>query len=464
MSPGAVSPDLEAHESLIEALCRSAFDEPGQLPDLLKYLWKYRHSPDHLSDDGIRQHFLKREKDAQATGAARTACTRLREALEHFYLYSAEGLCEPIQVSLSTAQLQELPENATKKAWEVPRVYRLQIGPNLHRLTGPDVFWHSHLLTTTVEEPANVIVYTEPLVFRETKQRFFIRHLDVNERVDEEKSDDFYINELCNKLRHLKLNPKNLVKTRAYVPAGEVLSKDSLHGWLARRAKEVRKIRGSKEPSTGFIREHLSRDISNSTDDKIKGCHLILLGSVRANWLIHDFDHRTAGWMPCRSEEDGIRIDDIRAEEQRHIRQRLTELVGGHMGEADFKKLIHASDRGGISLREDWRRLAFALVSREIGLHRDLVVTVVAGNQGRAIEGVCRDVLTDSKGFGRVLEKFSVSHLPQAFQMVFAVALTNQESRPGDWKALLYRNVENARNRPTALKGVGKSLTSQAKA
>jgi hypothetical protein len=343
-------------------------------------------------------------------------------------------------------------------------VYHLKTGGTVHQyqLAGAAGFWQPHLIVgedRTVEpwQPIrnnNTIIFTEPMVFRDTEDRYFIRHLDVNE-IDNRPTEDvnFYVSELKKKLKWI--NKKNMVLSRGYVPGGEALAKDRIAECLKQHAEPVGRIGGITTPADGLCKEEVSRHLRPSGDPKIKGYHRILLGSARANALIREF-RRRAVWAPWRIEDDGIRVQ-CSGEDLDRIEERIRKLLGDHVkpGKSvcreDVQKMIRRR-RDGALLSEDWRTLSFALVSREIGLRSDTTITVISANQGRSIQELGAKILTTDEGVRDIRNAFRITGwFPQAFQMLFAMVLTDEESRCEGWQPLLYVPLHEASERPQKL-------------
>jgi hypothetical protein len=219
-----------------------------------------------------------------------------------------------------------------------------------------------------------------------------------------------------------------------------VLSKDMIRDWLVEHGSEVRRLGHLREPPSGLVDSDFSRFIGPG-DQKIKDMHLILLGSARANWLIREFQRRNADFLKCSNEWNGILVAHCTKKEQENIEDRILTLLKGSITREEVAKMVRPV-KNGVLLSEDWRKVSFTLISRVPGTSGSTTSTIIAANQGRGIQAVCRDLLTEGSG-KRILEleeQFDIQGpYPTAFQMVFAVSLTDQEARHSGLTPLLYR-------------------------
>ena len=443
--------DAELQQLLIRLKDSSPLENSRVLQNLLDHLVKNRDDPKNITEAAIQRILFERnaEKPADHRSSepsnARGACTRLRDALHYYFLYSTEGLRESVRICLPLAEHSD-SMNVTS------RLYRLEIGPEVtYQLNGAKSFWHPHLVAEQRNFAKNIVVFTEPLCFRDKKNRFFIRHLDINEEdgIDRKSTEEELVARLKEKVPWIET--KNIVVSRAYVPGGEVLGKDKIRDWLAKHSEAVRRgvhARQLKEDEL-LVEERISKDIRSIGE--VDGRHLILLGSPRANWLMRRFQDRTKKWMPIHVEENGISVQNSTSAEIRLIEENLADLLSTTDAQHRFKKMVRLTGKTA-RFSDDWSKVSFALVTREIRIDGEHSLTAISANQGRGIQTLCELVLTKDDAFDNALKRLGVvGPLPDAFQILFAATLKDAESRPDQWSPLLYRTPAHSPHRPLSL-------------
>jgi hypothetical protein len=445
-------------EHLVSRICETA---SMQHSPVLKILFKAL-TKESMTATRIRGVIADAQrKSSLSADSVRVYCHQLRDALAFYFLYTRQGVHEPLQIAFPDADIElQLPDVGQNPATgRMQRLYHLKTGPGVQNPVGAASFWHPHFLVgPNGERNGNAIVYTEPMAFRDIKNRFVIRHLDVNEVDGKGLEDtDFYVAELKKRLPFIAKLANNFVLSRAYVPGAEASGKDGIWNWLSTHSQKVGKMGHLAPPKDKLCKLAVSWNLQPVGDPRIANHHRILLGSARANSLIRVFQARTAKWMPFRIENDGIRVQC----QQREIdlmEERLRALLGTYADpKRKMQNVVRSGKRPGslveVQLKEDWTNISFALISREIGLHSDEIITVVCANEGRSIQELGQTILTDDRGVSKLRESFGIDGwLPPAFQMVFAMAIDKGESRVSHWIPLLYQPVHTDVSRPERLR------------
>ena len=416
---------------IVDRICNSsALRNRQKLGTLLRYLVAHDEDPGALSASG-----LVRSLGSHSQEGVRIQCARLRAALRYYFLFSSEGMDEPEQLDLPTA----MPDERTQ--YYRQRYYKIIRGPDLHKLGCAEAFWRAHFLSRHDELLGTLIVFTEPLVFWDIQHRLLIRHLDVNDREDVRLgvggSDP--VAELMKKVPWIK-NLNDIVPSRGYVPSGQVIAKESLRAWFLQELNAVKDAGGGAVAAPSlFVQETISRQIRdiNNLDNR----HCILLGSSRDNWLIRFFQHQTKTMLPFTLEADVITLSKCTSADYRRMEALLMELSGGDITSEDLKKMIWRK-QSEVMFKDSSRKLCFALVSRALDHSNKLVITVLSSNQGRGIQALGEHILTRDDSMNEIFASFGISpRLPKAFQMLFAILLTEQESgySKAGWRLLAYR-------------------------
>jgi hypothetical protein len=405
----------------------------AKLSTLLRHFVEHDAEPGQLTSMGI---MLALRFDSPET--VRIQCARLRAALRYYFLYCRAGVDEAQQLDLPEASVD------STETHDHHRHYKLVMGANLHKMRGAEEFWRAHFMVRRAGDSmfGTTIVFTEPLAFRDTKQRFFIRHLDVN---DHEESPSHAVDPVAELIRKVPwIKKHNVVVSRGYVPGGEVIGKDRLREWLTRHAEWVKHSGGRVEAPSPFVREEVSRKVPDI--NALRNSHCVLLGSSRTNWVIRYLQHEANDLLQLRIEPDGIVVANCPPPEYRLLEKRLMELKSRDISEQDLRKMIQRR-KNKVYLKEDWSKLSFALVSRVFDRSHGearAVLTVLAANQGRGVQALGEHILVEDDQMDEVLRVFGITGaLPRAFQMLFAVVLKDEEagySKLG-CRPLMYREI-----------------------
>lgn len=425
---------------IIERICKSpALITKPTLAGLLRYLAK-KGGAAGLTP---RQLANARLFESLSEDTVRRECTRLREALEHYFLYCRDGREESEHVDLPAAASDEKGPHEHKR-------YKLIKRENLHSLRGASAFWWAHFSVLEDDRHYEIsptkIVFTEPLMFRDKKRRLFIRHLDVNDLSNHDGphfSESDPISALMKQIPW-ETDRADIVISRGYIPGGEVIAKDSIKRFLSDHIKKIKTTGGHLTVPPIFVEETVSRKVPDI--NALNNFHCILLGSSRANWVIRYFQRESGNILPIAVEANGITIPHCTSAEYRDMLARLTSLADSGLTKKHLRAMVRRKPNGGVILSEDWSKLSFALVSRARTRDhaRRFTITVLAANQGRGIQALGEHILVDDDRVNQVFSTFGIQHpLPKAFQMLFAVVLEDDEAgySKAQWTPLLYRGV-----------------------
>lgn len=419
---------------ITEALCKSPLlRKRPKLAALLRHLAIHNDEPDRLTASAIM-----RALGFESPETVRIQCTRLRAALRYHYVYCRE--------ETTTKDELDLPDAASNDfdVHDRHRRYRLVQGVGLHGSNGAEAFWQAHLAVRRGERgdlvSGTTIVFTEPLMFRDTKNRFFIRHLDVN---DEEEIplggvQHDPVEALAQRVPWMVRDRKSIVISRGYVPGGEVIAKDKLRLWLATQLEWTKHAGGHVISPTPFVQERISRKVTDIND--LKGSHCILLGSARANWVLRYFQGQAKPLLRCRIEPEGLVVEKCTDHEFRSVRSILNEIKGNDIRDNDLATMVIRKGHN-LYLRDDWAKLSFAMVTRAFDHSGKFVITALAANQGRGIQALGEYILVEDEQADETFGRLGIAlPLPKAFQMIFAVVLEDQESgySKSRWRPLLF--------------------------
>jgi hypothetical protein len=233
-------------------------------------------------------------------------------------------------------------------------------------------FWRPYVTRPAgAEAPSNVVMYTEPLFFRDDEQGTYTRSLYVNDRA---ASPD----ELKKKVR-----AKDAAALRPcyhYLSAGEVHCSFAL-------------IRM-------FAELHAPLDIRNarlSAMNDFRQANLVLLGSTRTNHFMDAMQGGKGFLMTA----DAIENPQPRAKEEKAYRGR--RYMDGKLP----------------------RFTEYCLVTRRPGLSPGTACTIFASNHGRAIQGVAHVLTTETQveALYAAMELAGDAPLPDYFQVLFEVEM-----------------------------------------
>jgi hypothetical protein len=232
---------------LVRAVCESHM--ASGLKQLLEYFannWIQQRLPSGQQKSNERQigidfYKLSKDWDSHETTVVRTSISRLKQALQNYFRYTAEGRAHKYQLLISN------------------KPYLLRLAPNKLDLAADERFWDAHAMNGA----ENLIIHTEPLWFWDPQQRAFIRYLDIN-------ADSLEESEIRNKIP--PNHPARLMTPCfQYQSAGEIQATGKLENWLRKNSLDY-EIKLSRDVAL----EAVLRDEYN----------LIILGSSRSNGFI----------------------------------------------------------------------------------------------------------------------------------------------------------------------------------
>ncbi len=261
-----------------------------------------------------------------------------------------------------------------ESAWrvEVPKgAYSLQFVPNAPSVHQEELalhpsarFWRPYLES----DVPNVIVYTEPLFFRDHAGRYF-RDWTVNSVADgEERIRESYPFP----------TPCEIEPVYHYLSAGEMHCLLSLTRMFHEAGVPIE-----------------TRNSRNSHWTELSGCNLILLGSPRTNVFLRQMQ----GDAPIVVHEDHIEVRPLNGSEARTLKGR---------------RFCHGSLQ---------RMTEYAVVTRRPGVLPGCTMTTIAANHGRAIEGAAHRLTLDDQ-VGELIRSLGMGDqdaTPAFFQVLFRV-------------------------------------------
>jgi hypothetical protein len=242
-------------------------------------------------------------------------------------------------------------------------------------------FWGAYL-----EGRSSLLVHTEPLFFRDGWQTY-VRNLYVN---NPHAGSDRLVQRLP------ELKGRCLQASFHYLDAGEVNSMFVLLNSFHHFGVNVG-VRNARTASWNEIRD----------------CNLVLLGSTRTNSFIDMLQEETDFVV---GEDDIRNLSPVGAE--------LSSYQGERYQDAKLS-----------------RNRDYVLITRRPGASRSSVITMVAANHGRAIEGAV-SYLTTPREITKLLSRMGIGHgscLPMRFQILLKVEMIDSDDEIIDVELVSYR-------------------------
>jgi hypothetical protein len=352
----------DSRQQLLERILVSRqFAHAHTLKRILRYLCEAAEDPENPSpkeyDIALRAMGRPPSFDPRTDPVVRVSVASIRDRLLAYF--ATEGAGEPLRLYIPKGQYGAvfLEQGATE-----PVVEHEKSPPSLAK------FWAPYFSG----QAANVIVYTEPLFFRDDHGRF-LRDIYVNDPAVSAK-------ELQRKLP--QFNVRQLSPSFHYLSAGEVHCMLS----ISRMFHEL-----------GIPVE--TRNSRTASWNELGNCNLVLLGSTRTNSFL-----------------DALQGDNSFIATADHIENRAPA-----PGEQECY-------RGHRYLDGKLPRLSeYAVVTRRPGLKPDRFVTTIAANHGRAIGGAGHILTLEDRVEG-LLERMKLApeeQLPAHFQLLIHVEMIN---------------------------------------
>ena len=309
--------------------------------------------------------------DPRSSPIVRVLVAGVRERLAMYFL--SEGKREPCHLTI--------PKGGYQVSFRDAGSDRTAKTPASYKYAALERFWQPHL----AGDAGNILVYTEPLFFRDTKGRYF-RDPDVNDLPTAERV-------LGSRASKVKFGPMRV--TYGCLWTGEV------HCLLS-MVRMFRELGAPLEIRTPRVCSWV----------ELKQTSLILLGNSQTNNV-----------LKCLEIESPFVLNGHRIENRKPER---TET-----------RMYRTSRRGAPNLE---RMTAYALVTRRPGLTHGTAVTMIAADHCRAIEGAGY-YLTKEEKVQQLLERMSLHNgvLPGQFQLIVRVETVDTPREIMDVDCVAYR-------------------------
>lgn len=342
--------------------------------ELLRYLLANIHKPQGISRKTLATEVFKSARYDE--GAVGERCLDLRHALKE-YAESGAGQVQSWRCELPPA----VPSEG----------YRLRF---VNRVAAPGTtgaFWQAHL------SPARdiLIVYNEPLFYRDEVEQTVTRYLDINH--DQTQTDrELALNELKTKrpgAYKAKLHPSYL-----YLLSGEVAARDCIQNWFET-------VAGIK--ATGRIgRRVTSPEIAQSSP--------VLLGNLRTNSFMRNILESACGeHLDYRLEPEGFGRIVVR-----NPHQREKELLAKKGRARDDSLVLESAPEANQDV--------FGVVTRIPNPYdNEGAVTLISSDHTRVVEQIAHMLTSENRlsSAGAQAGWPTDEPMPACFQCLFTVRL-----------------------------------------
>src|SRR5437763_5031345 len=344
--------------------------------ELLRYLFDRIHKPQGISRKTLAAEVFKSARYDE--GAVGERCLDLRNALKE-YAESGAGQVQTWRCELPPA----VPSEG----------YRLRFINCVAAPGTTGVFWQAHL------SPARnvLIVYNEPLFYRDEADHAVTRYLDINH--DQTQTNrEIALQELRSK--RPKAYKERLHPSYLYLLSGEIAARDCLEDWFET-------VAGVK------VQGRIGRRI---TSPEIAQSSPILLGNLRTNSFMRNIlESSHCEHLGYRLDPDGFGVVAVRnaSEQEKEILARQTG--SGSQG----KDLVLES-------ASEANRDVFGIVTRIPNPYdNEGAVTIISSDHTRAVEQIAH-TLTSEHRLSSVSAQSgwpAEAPMPTCFQCLFAVRL-----------------------------------------
>ena len=385
------NPEIREQQALINSIVRyEEFTRAVYCADLVMVLWEHREEEDGLRAEDLAELIYKGKstKDAKTSKATkddannppdsqrsmRVLCGEVRRKLWR-YSGSDEGM--------SQKWCCVLPEATRGMGYKLQFINQW----GLPGLSG--AFWQAH----RDDGRRPIIVYSEPLFFRDEAVTRVFRWFDVN--LDETTRDDAL---QMLKSKHQEVKTEELYPSYQYVLSGETNARQAIREWF--------------DDAAGMrVEEHNGRRINSSV---ISATSPILLGNPHSNRMMRHLLNSAQGKQgKYQVDSEGFGKTSVVG---------VTDPEELAIARVTGKKI----EKGGPitelvdSLGAD--SYLFGVVTRMPNPYGDGVVTLISAHQTRAVEQMARTLVTDKRlqklqAFGWPSEK----PFPGFFQALFAI-------------------------------------------
>jgi hypothetical protein len=309
---------------------------------------------------------------AKNEGLIRVELGRLRKHLDKFFAEQPEGRRCVQRLVIA----QELVEGG-----RTPNPYALRLGRNRFPV---EQFWSPHAVGETS------LVWTEPLVFYDRKNRAYVRYLDLNS----DSSDPVEVSKLFAGRPH---PAKSMIPCFGYQSSGDIVSVYQLERSLNMLGIATTRV--------------LTRD---SVERDVVGKNTVIVGNARMNTYVAEFQKGSELMVGPKS---------------------VTLATPGKKEPAEYVD-YEPAEQGGR------RQCAYGVLTRRPNFNHGKTVTMIAANHGRAIEKIAEYITADGD-LEQLWEMMGQqrSSWPSRFQALFEVEVTRERQVVDYQKAkpLLFR-------------------------
>jgi hypothetical protein len=374
-SPLEPGPFRDARQQLINRVVASReFAHAHKLKRILQYLCQRAQDsvavPPKEYEIAMNAMGRREDFDPRTDPIVRVSIASIRDRLTAYF--AGEGQHEPIRLTIPKGQyLVHFSDNGRDTASAESTAAALM------------KFWRPYFTGYA----ANIIVYTEPLFFRD-EHGHYLRDWFVNDQADG-------VEQLLKRLPLAGLGP--LHASYHYLSAGEVHCMQSI--------------------SRMFHEMHVPVEMRNSRISswkELKNSNLILLGSPRTN----DFLSSLLGGEPFTITSSAIEnLQPAAAEQPRYEGHRYMD-----------GKLMRMTE--------------YALVTRRPGLTPGCVVTTIAANHGRAIEGAGQFLTLEDRVRTVVTRlRLGEANEPEHFQLLMRVGTIDVDDEVAQSEVVTHRVI-----------------------
>ncbi len=343
-------PDPYLEGLLLRILASRQFAHADRLKRVLRYLVECSSDPNRPppKEYEIAVQAMGRPEsfDSRTDPIVRVTAATIRERLQAYF--ATEGKDEHSRLEIPKGQYRVV----------FIEVDRAQIAPEAGD-SAISRFWHPYFR----KEAANIIVYTEPLFFRDDKGRYF---------------RDWNVNVPSEDLGQIGLSFPG-ARAADISPTFHYLSSGEMHCLLSL----TRMFQEAGVPVE-------TRNSRNVRWEELNDANLILMGSPRTNLFLNSLQ----GDYPLLVHPD-------------HIEHRETRVYRGQrFADGTLQRMIE-----------------YAVITRRPGVQPEHPVTLIAANHGRAIEGAGH-ALTLENRLKELIARMDVkpsSALPETFQFLMRI-------------------------------------------
>jgi len=378
----------EQWSALVKTILRTPeFKRAPLRTELLRYLFERIHKPQGMSRKIIATEVFKSTQYDE--GAVGERCLDLRNALKE-YAESGPGQVQKWRCELPPA----VPSEG----------YRLRF---INQVAAPGTtgaFWQAHL------SPARnvLIVYNEPLFYRDGSDQTITRYLDINHD-QTQFSRETALQEL--KEQRPGAHKEGLYPSFLYLLSGEVAARDYIEEWFASVAGVKAQARIARRMTTA--------EIAQSSP--------ILVGNLRTN----SFMRNVLQSAHCEQLAYNLHPEKFGTVVIKDANEKELELTAGNRKRSRQKNDLH------LETTSDANQDVYGIVTRIPNPYEDEgAITMISSDYTRAVEQIAHTLTSEHRfaGMSTQVGWSADEPLPACFQCLFAVRLgpvnMDTEARP----------------------------------